>query len=114
MVLYSQVNLEIEERILDNAVSRTFVYVKASINPFTYRFVKKHIKHFKNDPFVQHIMNQGKYKNFESGFESHVHGSEYISQKEMRNARKILIETRKAVIRMHQFVMDKSDNKILI
>lgn len=103
---YSQANLKIEERVLDDFVSRTFVYVKVSINPFTYRFVKKNLKHFETDILVQKIIAQGKYKNFEYGFESLVHGSECVTEEDIADAHHILIETRQAIIRMHQFVMN--------
>ncbi|HBF11857.1 MAG TPA: hypothetical protein DDW49_00455 [Deltaproteobacteria bacterium] len=108
---YSEAHLSIQERILDGSVSRTFVFVQTVINPFTFRFVKKHIKDFSQDALVIHIINQGEYKNVEYGFESNVHGSEYVSQKDMNDANKILMETRKAIIRMHQFVIDCFSDK---
>ncbi len=46
---YSQANLIIEARILDDHVSRMFLVVEADINPFTYRMIKKHRVTFKDD-----------------------------------------------------------------
>lgn len=103
---YSQVDLTKEERILGNELTRTFMYVQAFLNPFTYRFVKKHIKTFLNDPMVNHIVQHAEYQGQKKGFVSVVHGGEIADKRDRDNADKILLETRKAVIRMHQFVMD--------
>jgi N-acetylneuraminate synthase/sialic acid synthase len=43
---YSQVHLIVETRILDDRVSRIFVLVEASINPFTFELVQRHRERF--------------------------------------------------------------------
>lgn len=103
---YSQAHLLIEERILDDSISRTFVYVQTLINPFTFRFVKKNVKSFSSDPMVLHILSMAEYKGTREGFVSIVHGEQLVDQGGRENAEKILIEARQAVIRMHQFVID--------
>ena len=50
---YSQVNLKIENRILDDAVSRIFVIVETELNPFTFELIKKNSEKFKNDKMIQ-------------------------------------------------------------
>lgn len=111
---YSQAHLVTEERILDYSVSRTFLYVQAFINPFAFRFVKKNKKYFANDPMVQHILHMAEYKGHEEGFVSVVHGDQWVDEKDMDNAKKILVEVRQAIIRMHRFVMDCIAGKILV
>lgn len=111
---YSQAHLMIEERILDNSVSRTFLYVQTFINPFTYRFVKKHSHHFSNDLMVNHILSMAEYKGPQEGFVSTVHGDQLVEEEDRKNAEKILSQARQAVIRMHQFVMDYLGEKALI
>jgi len=91
---------------LGNEVTRTFMYVQAFLNPFTYRFVKKHIKSFTADPLVSHIVLHAKYQGPQKGFVAIIHGGEIVDKKAQANAEKILVEARKAVIRMHQFVLD--------
>ena len=39
---YSQANLIIQTRILDDRISRVFLVVEADINPLTYELIKKH------------------------------------------------------------------------
>ena len=39
---YSQANLVIQTRILDNKISCVFLVVEADINPLTYELIKKH------------------------------------------------------------------------
>lgn len=109
---YSQAHLIIEERILDNSVSRTFLYVQTFINPFTFRFIKKHKKHFAKDPMVNHILGMAEYKSPQEGFVSTVHGDQWANGKDRESAEKTLTEARWAVIRMHQFVMDCIAGKV--
>jgi hypothetical protein len=108
---YSQAHLLVEERILDDSLSRTFVYVQAVLNPFTFRFIKKYVKHFAKDTLVLLIMKRAIYKGPADGFVATVHGDEMIDEKDRKNAEKILKETRQAIIRMHQYVMDSFANK---
>lgn len=111
---YSQAHLIVEERILDDSVSRTFLYVQTFINPFTFRFIKKHKKKFANDPMVNHILNMAEYKGLKDGFVSTVHGDQFVDGKDRDNAEKILVEARKAVIRMHQFVLETIQGKRVV
>lgn len=111
---YSQAHLLVEERILDDSLSRTFVYVQAVLNPFTFRFIKKHVKHFAKDPLVVHILKRATYKGPQDGFVSTVHGDEVVDEKDRKTAEKILKETRQAIIRMHQYVMDSFADKTIM
>lgn len=49
---YSQVQMVVETRILDDSVSRVFVNVDAQINPLTYKIIKQNLDYFKDDEIV--------------------------------------------------------------
>ncbi len=114
---YSEAYLIKEQRILDDSVSRTFLRVEARINPFTFRFVKKHKAHFKNDSHIQAILEHTIYRGIKEGYFINVWQDQYINDSDLLNAEQMLTETREAIIRMHCAVMEmlggmKSDSYI--
>lgn len=108
---YSQVNLIIQERILDDKTSRVFAVVEAEINPLTFEIVKQNrqARIFKNDVKIQQLLNTAEYRGPALGyiilaFEKHLTGPEI-----MKEAKKSVDYTRKTLIKMHKFVMDLLD-----
>ncbi len=57
---YSEVNIKIEDRLLDNYSSRQFVSVYTNINPLTYEIAKQNIKSF--DERIQQLLITAKYE----------------------------------------------------
>jgi hypothetical protein len=48
----------IENRILDDSISRIFIAVEANINPFIYKIVKKNIEEFGDDKFILELIDK--------------------------------------------------------
>lgn len=57
---YSEVNIKIEDRILDNYSSRQFVFVYVNINPLTYEIAKQNLKSF--DERIHNLLMTAKYE----------------------------------------------------
>lgn len=105
---YSEARYLIEHRILDDSVSRIFLRVEVNINPFTYKTVKKNRKEFVNDEMVQKILDNSKCLGFKDGYLAVPFEGQFLddNNKELaEEAMEILEETKKAVIRMHEYVM---------
>lgn len=103
---YSEVRMRIEERILDDRVSRIFVYVVVHVNPFTFRFIKKNAKHHADDVVVTAIIHLAEYASHQEGFVATMYGAELTGQEIMACAQEAMAKARAATIRMHRFVMD--------
>lgn len=104
---YSQVNLIWQDRILDDAVSRTFITVEAEINPFTFRLIKKYRDEFKDDIMINQLINHAKYRGpkygyVASAFEAWLNDESALDQAEIHRR-----YARETVIRMHKFVLEK-------
>lgn len=105
---YSEARYLIEHRILDDSVSRIFLRVEVNINPFTYKIVKKNRKEFINDEMVQKILDNSRYLGFKNGYIAVPFEAKFMVDDDtivIKEAREILEETKKAVIRMHKYVM---------
>jgi len=116
---YSQAYLKIERRILDDKLARTFLQVEAQINPYTYRLIKKHKKYFKEDLFICSIIETGRDFGLEQGFialpfQVQISGwpSKLDEEHLFNEANKMLAETEKAIIKMHEFVIYYVENDI--
>lgn len=109
---YSQAQLIIEERILDDSVSRVFVIVSFNINPFTFKYIKKHRKQFSNHDFIQALLNGADYQGEKHGYCCYCFQSEYVDEEVVKKAKKVLKMTREAIILMHKFVMQKLGLKV--
>jgi len=106
---YSQANLIIQTRILDDTVSRVFVEVEVDINPLTYEIIKQNIKKFKDDPMVTQLIDHADFRGQEFGYVSCAFSCEYYDESVMNEAKKALEYTKKTVIKMHKFVMNLLD-----
>ncbi len=102
---YSQANIIIQERILDDSVSRVFLEVEADINPLTYEIIKKNRDEFSDDPMIQQLLDHADYRGQKFGYVTCAFHREYIDESVMDDARKALEYTRKTIIKMHKYVM---------
>ncbi|MDP3245140.1 MAG: hypothetical protein Q8M83_05810 [bacterium] len=107
---YSQANLTIQTRILDDKISRTFLVVEADINPLTYELVKKHQAQFTDDQKILQLLNHAEYRGHEFGYVTSAFEAEYKNESVMREAQERLEFTIETLIKMHEFVMNWMKN----
>ncbi len=103
---YSQANLIIQTRILDDRISRVFLIVEADINPLTYELVKKHWAQFAGDPKILQLLDHADYRGQEFGYVVMAFEAEYKNESVMREVQERLKYTIETLIKMHKFVMD--------
>lgn len=103
---YSQANLIVQTRILDDRVSRVFVEVEVEINPLTYEIIKQNIKQFKNDPSITQLIAHSDFRGQDYGYVSSAFSCEYRDESVMKEAKNALDYSKKAIIKMHKYVMD--------
>jgi len=103
---YSQANLIIQTRILDDSISRVFLVVEAEINPLTYELVKKHWAKFSNDQKILQLLDYAEYRGQEFGYVTSAFEAEYKNESVMREAQERLKYTIETLIKMHEFVMN--------
>lgn len=102
---YSEVMLAIENRILDDSISRIFINIDVHINPLTYKIIKQNRKKFKNNLEIQSMLDYSEYRGLKFGYVSCAFHAEYRNESIMKLARKRIKEVNKTVIKMHKFVM---------
>ncbi len=102
---YSQANLTIQTRVLDDRISRVFLVVEADINPLTYELVKKHRGQFADDLKVLQLLDHAEYRGQVFGYVVMAFESEYRNEGVMREAQERLKYTTETLIKMHKFVM---------
>ncbi|MBI5613469.1 hypothetical protein HY947_00940 [Candidatus Gottesmanbacteria bacterium] len=107
---YSETRLIVETRILDDKVSRVFVVVEVSINPYTYEYIRIHRALFQNDELVQQLLDHSEYRGQSFGYVSMAFSDEYTDEQVMENAKRAVDWSQKTIIKMHKFVM-QSFNK---
>lgn len=110
---YSQVNLKIENRFLDDSLSRVFVIVETEINPLTFRLIKKNRNKFKENKMIQGILDNSEYQGMGYGYISYAYQAElmqegdmHVNDKPLEIAHQVLAVAQQSVIKMHKFVMD--------
>lgn len=108
---YSQANLTIQARILDDKISRVFLIVEADINPFTYETVKEHRAQFADDLKISQLLDHAEYRGQEFGYVVSAFEAEYIDESIMKEAQDRLQYTIDTLIKMHKFVIDLYDIK---
>lgn len=113
---YSQLNLTIETRILDDSVSRVFAIVDAEINPFTFELMKKNEDKFKGDKIIlKKLLENGEYEGDEYGYVSTMYVEELIAEEGNRDgndktfaiAHQILDAVQETIIEMHKFILEE-------
>ena len=103
---YSEADLSIQTRILDDRVSRVFINVEVKINPFTFEFIKKHRDKFKDNQIIQQLLDHSEYHGQSMGYVSCAFEDEFVGNEIMEKAQQHLDYARKTIILMHEFVMD--------
>lgn len=102
---YSQTNLTIQTRILNDTISRVFLIVEVDINPLTYELVKKHRAQFSDDSKILQLLDHAEYRGQEFGYVASAFEAEYKNESVMREAQERLKYTIETLIKMHKFVM---------
>lgn len=102
---YSEVRLSEQTRILDNGISRVFLLVEASINPFTFEYVLKHRDKFADDSAIQELLDFAEYRGPLDGYVVFAGEEELIDKKSFEVAFAARNMTVKNVMKMHDFVM---------
>ena len=108
---YSQANLIVQTRILDDKVSRVFVEVEVDINPLTYEIIKQNMKQFKDDQMITQLIEHADSRGQDFGYVCSAFSREYRDESVMEEAKMRLEYTKKTIIKMHKFVMDLLDIK---
>lgn len=103
---YSEAQLIVETRILDDRVSRIFVIVELHINPFTFELIEKNRKLFDTDPMVQDILDYSEFRGQPFGYVTCAFQREYTDETVMIEARKRLVFVKQTIIKMHTFVLN--------
>lgn len=111
---YSEAKIIMNTRILDDSISRVTVEIDGNINPTTFKVVKKHKKHFKDDAIVLELLENARYEG--KGWGYHVSmGFEQMGIGDdegiMDRAQKKLQLLKDAIIRMHEFMLDYLENE---
>lgn len=106
---YSEARLIIETRILDDSVSRIFINVEVAINPLTYRLIKKHRREFRDDIMIQRFLDDADYRGQAHGYVSCSFRQQHTDDSVLSAAQENLNYAKKAVIKMHKFVMKYFD-----
>lgn len=104
---YSQVNLIWQDRILDDAVSRTFIIVEVEINPFTFRLIKKYRVEFKGDIMINQLIDYAEYRGSKYGYVASVFEAWLNDESAPDQAEIHRRYARETIIRIHKFVLEK-------
>ena len=102
---YSEANLTIQTRILDDEVSRIFIEVTVSINPYTFELIKKNRKEFKDDPMIQDLLDHAEYRGQPFGYVVCAFSEEYTDEEVKERAKLHLEYAKRIIIKMHKFVL---------
>jgi hypothetical protein len=104
---YSQVQLIVETRILDDKVTRTFVNVETDVNPFTFEYIKKNRKKFADDQKIQQLLDHSDYRGLGFGYVSMAYSEQLDNHgSSLAGAQMAVDRCKETIIKMHKFVMD--------
>ncbi len=104
---YSEVKIVVNTRILDDEVSRVMIEVEGNINPTTFKVVKKNKSKFIDDPVITELLSTARYEGKSYGYHISAGAEEYDDEISLRNAKIKQVYMEKAVIKMHQFVIEQ-------
>ena len=103
---YSQVQLIIETRILDDSVSRIFCNVEAQINPLTYKIIKQNRSYFKDNEQILQLIDHAIYEGKLYGYVVGSFYCEFTGPDVLNQANHAVEYTKNNIIKIHEFVMD--------
>jgi hypothetical protein len=108
---YSEVGLIKQNRILGGSVSRIFIIVKANINPTTFEIIldNRNNPEFKEDKFIQDLLDNSVFEDVGSGYITHAFEHEYIDENIMMTAEIVLEKAQESLIKMHNFIINNYD-----
>jgi len=109
---YSEVKLITETRILDDKVSRIFITVEVSVNPYTFEVIRDQRVLFSNDEFIQQLLDHSEYRGQNDGYVSMAFSEEY-GPGVLEKAQQSVEFCKNTIIRMHQFIMKQLGNNEL-
>ncbi len=101
---YSEARLVIETRILDESISRIFLLVEMSINPFTFETIRAHREEFSDNLLIQQLLDQAEYQGIANGYVASAYQAEYKADR-LDEANKRLKECEQMIIRMHKYIL---------
>jgi len=109
---YSEAKIIFETRILDDAVSRTFINVEVSINPTTFEICKQNLKKFTKNKMISDLIKSADDRWERFWFVAMSFSSEYDRDdiedeiEVLQKAKIALGYSEKTIIEMHNFVID--------
>ncbi len=101
---YSEAQLIFENRILDDYISRLFVYVEVHVNPFMFEIIKKNRELFADDMLIQQLLDHSDFRGQRHGYVSCAFRDEYRDEKVVQRAKEHLHYATQTIIKMHKFV----------
>lgn len=107
---YSEARMIIENRILDDSISRICIAVEANINPTSYKIIKDNLEDFADDSIIESLIDSAFYQSKEEGYLLNAFSAKYLAEGKkiddiLKKGRKKLEETNQAIIRMHKYVL---------
>lgn len=104
---YSQARLVFESRIFDDQISENVLLIEVSINPFTWEIIEKADVSFRHDTQVRELMENSYCLDEDKGYVAKICFGVFTGDESvLRNAQKYLESIQKALIRMHEYVME--------
>lgn len=111
---YSEAKMIIENRILDDSITRICLAVEANINPTTYKIIKNNLEDFSDDSIIEALIDTAIYQGKENGYLLTAFSIKFFTRDKnddiMKEAEKKLEETNEAIIKMHKYVLEKIEN----
>lgn len=103
---YSEVDLKIQTRVLDDKIARKFIEVEVNINPTTFEICYQNIEHFKNDIMVTQLLTHWECISPIYGYKSCAFIAEYRNEEVMEDAKKAVEYAKETIIKLNKYVMN--------
>lgn len=103
---YSEVNFIEQNRILDDGVSRIFLFVEAKINPFTFEYILKNRSKYLNDNRLQVFLDNAEYRGPYEGYVNTSPEEEFVDKDSFELVRVYKTEAINLILKMHNIVLN--------
>lgn len=104
---YSEARLVFESRIFNDEVAENILLIEVSINPLTWEIIEKSEACFKHDTQVQELIKNSYCLDDDKGYIAMMCFGEFKGDEStLKKAQEYLISIQKALIRMHEYVID--------